>query len=222
MAIAVIVLHAFRVLDQLRRLPEEICGTPAVMQRFNLKILVVNFPTDRRQLLTQDLDFVEPPVPRRIQIQSTGRLKQLRSWICRFGERFRLLQRRSCFTCLRPFMEGERGAECQLSVKLESCPQFRVGDALRFRERRGKIGHRLCKRQALTRLLEWKQNAVAVIGRALAAQQTMRLLRHTLGNRSQQPGLAHPSLAHHERHMPVAASRVASNHTKMSALAHVR
>src|SRR6516165_10324201 len=33
----------------------------------------------------------------------------------------------------------------------------------------------------------------------------MRLLSHTLDNRLQQPGLAHPSLAHHERHMPVTA-----------------
>src|ERR1700684_478971 len=130
MAITIIVRDAFLcVLKQLRRLPEEVCGAPAVMQSFNLEILVVNFLTDRGQLLTENLDLVEPPVPRRVQVQSPGRLKQLWSGIC-------LLQRRSCFTCLRPFMNGERGAESQLSIKLEACSQFRVGDALRFRERR--------------------------------------------------------------------------------------
>ncbi len=82
MAIAIVVLDAFRrVLEHLRRLPKEVCGTPAVMQGFKLQILVANFPADRRQLFTQDLDLVEPPVPRRIQVQSPGRLKQLRSCI---------------------------------------------------------------------------------------------------------------------------------------------
>ena len=92
MSIAIIVFNAFRrVFEKLRRFPEEVCGAPAVMQGFNLEILVVNFPTDRRQLLTQDLDLVEPPVPRRIQVQSPGRLKQLWSRIRLFGERFRHL-----------------------------------------------------------------------------------------------------------------------------------
>ena len=78
MAIAIIALHAFRrVLDQLRRLPKEVRGAPAVMQSFKPHILVINFPTDRRQLVAQGLDFVEPPVPRRIDVQSPSRLKQL-------------------------------------------------------------------------------------------------------------------------------------------------
>jgi hypothetical protein len=51
------------------------------MQGFKLQIVVANFPADRRQLFTQDLDLVEPPVPRRIQVQSPGCLKQLRSCI---------------------------------------------------------------------------------------------------------------------------------------------
>src|ERR1700685_3081711 len=89
MAITIIVRDAFLcVLKQLRRLPEEVCGAPAVMQSFNLEIFVVNFLADRGQLLTENLDLVEPPVPRRVQVQSPGRLKQLWSGICLFGERF--------------------------------------------------------------------------------------------------------------------------------------
>ena len=41
----------------------------------------------------------------------------------------------------------------------------------------------------------------------MAAQQTMRLLSHALGDRFQEPGFSHPGLARHEGHMPVAARR---------------
>jgi hypothetical protein len=92
MAIAIIVLRAFRrVFEELRRLPEEICRAPTVMQGFKLEILVFKFSAERRQLLTQDLNLVEPPVPRCIDVQSPGRLEQLRPRIHLFGERFCLL-----------------------------------------------------------------------------------------------------------------------------------
>jgi hypothetical protein len=59
MAIAIIVRDAFLcVLEQLRRLPERVCSATAVMQGFNLEILVLNLLTDRRQLVTEKLDLV--------------------------------------------------------------------------------------------------------------------------------------------------------------------
>ena len=100
------------------------------MQRFELQIFVADFLSDRHQLFTQDLDLFEPPVARRIQVQSQGRLERLGSRMRLQGERFRLLQRRSRFGCLRPFVNGERGSEFQLGVQLEACSQFRVGDTL--------------------------------------------------------------------------------------------
>src|ERR1700722_12062969 len=91
-------------------------------------------------------------------------------------------------------MNRQRGAESQLSIELEVCSQIRVGDALRFRERRGKIGGKLGKRQPLTgpvrgqhpemeRLLRFPSAAVVVCDqRRFAFPRGVRLRFKVMGD----------------------------------------
>src|SRR5271169_5636227 len=135
MAIAIVVLDAFRrILEKLRRLSSEVRETPAVMQGFKLQILVANFPADRRQLFTQDFDLVEPLVPRRIDVQSPSRLKQLRSGVRLFGERLCLLQCRFSFAALRAYMNSERRTKPKLRINFQTCAQLWIRDTLRLHD----------------------------------------------------------------------------------------
>src|SRR5713101_6404609 len=112
MAIAIVAFQAFRrVIEHLRCLAYEVCETPAVMQRFKFQILVAKISADRQQFLAPRLGLVVSTIPRRVQVQSPGRLKQLWSCIYLFGERFCLLQRRFCLAGLRTLMKDERGTE---------------------------------------------------------------------------------------------------------------
>src|SRR3954447_26655774 len=112
MTIAIVALQAFRrAFEHFRRMPHEIYETPAVMQSFKLQIVVAKVSADRHQFLAPGLGLVESAVAGRIQVQSPGRLKQLRSRIYLFGECSRLLQRGFCLDGLRSLVKDERDTE---------------------------------------------------------------------------------------------------------------
>jgi hypothetical protein len=75
-AMAIVLFDALcRALKHFFCLAPEIGQTPAMMQGFESQILVADLSADGHQLVASQLGLVEPLIPRRVQIQSPGRLK---------------------------------------------------------------------------------------------------------------------------------------------------
>src|ERR1700746_2377319 len=142
--IAIVVCDAFcRELQHLWRLTREVREAPTVMQSFISQVVVAELSTNPHQLAAEHLGLVIMAVPRCVQIQSPGRLKQLRARVHLSCESLCLLEGRSRIVALRSFLDREGGTELELRIELQPLARFEIGYAICFGERGPKIGDAL-------------------------------------------------------------------------------